>query len=198
MNHHENPAGISCWLHRWRIGICLDDAKPLPSSTTSHVKSCPHCAAHLRAQRSLAAALASSASPRPEVSPGFAGRVMQKVAQPSPSASAPNPRHWSPAWAFASFALAAILTFAVFRNTPRPEVEAQTQAQTPREELQARQTLIARGVNAARLDQLAAVPKRIEDPLRKELTFVVQDTRDAVKALKTTFVPSGFLASNGR
>lgn len=71
------------------------------------------------------------------------------------------------------------------------------QAQTPGA-LQARQALIVRGVAAAQLNQLATVPQRIENPLRKELTFVVQDTRDAVKALKTTFVPSGFLASNGR
>jgi len=195
MKNHENPASISCWLHRWRIGSCVDANKPLPEPTSSHVKGCPNCAAHLRAQRSLAAALASAASHRAECSPGFVDRVMREVGQPRPSARTPNARHWSPAWAFASFAIAGILTFAVFRKVPEGEV--MEQAQTPGS-LQARQALIARGVRAARLDQLAAVPKRIEDPLRKELTFVVQDTRDVVKALKTTFVPSGFLASNGR
>lgn len=195
MKHHENPAGISCWLHRWRIGASLDAGKPLPSPTLSHVKCCPSCAAHLHAQRSLATALASAASPRAEYSPGFVGRVMREVGQPRPSSKTSTAKLWSPAWAFASFAIAGILTFAVFRKAP--EGEMMEQAQTPGA-LQARQALIVRGVAAAQLNQLATVPQRIENPLRKELTFVVQDTRDAVKALKTTFVPSGFLASNGR
>lgn len=186
---------MACWLHRWRIGRCLDSGLSIPGATSAHITRCGECAAHLRAQRNLSASLSLPPALKSPSPAGFVNRVMREIESPIRQKRATNGFNWRPVLACASVAAMGVALLIY----PRVPNEPANVAATPNpSETRAGEELLARGIDAARLERLASMQQRLQNPLQKELTFVVQDTRDAVKALKATFVPSSFVASNGR
>jgi hypothetical protein len=169
-----------CQLHRFLIGSAVDSGKEGPRVSRDHVERCSDCAAWLREQSAVLRALKQepmAVAP----SPFFERRVMNNLAA---EAGTKSRRPWRLTTAAASIALtvsiAAILTLKN-DNDFRPPVTGS------KSNLRLEEVLPK--VDTA---ELKALPK-LDEPLEKEFNLVISDTRNAIRALATSFLPDDVL-----
>lgn len=140
----------------------IDEGKPLSPAAQAHLEECADCAAVLKAHQALTRARRPDSAEQPFLH----ARIMTALSTaPEPS----TPRlNW--AVAFAAITLIATLTVISFNKSATETVAQTTTLNT---------------TNLFRKFETAA----IENPLEKEIENLRADTRNAARALASSFLP---------
>lgn len=171
----------TCGIQRWIVGWHNLSGRAWPRWTQRHLQACTHCRNWWHAQRSLEAQL-SVGRPEPETSAGFTSGVMKRIEQGEELRPVPAIHSWKLATAGMVAGMALLIVAGKIMREASPRVEMP-------ESLQFTEMRLLVKKNAETLQQL---PAKVDDPLEKELAFMISDTRNAWAFVADSVVPNEF------
>jgi predicted anti-sigma-YlaC factor YlaD len=171
----------SCTLQRWLVNWHSDGSSDWPRWTHKHLQECAGCRNWWQEQRSLEARLAAGIADL-ETAPRFTEEVLRRIEQNDVRRGFRSGYAWKLATAGACV-LAAVIMFGLLR----PEHKLSTAEGETRDRLAEVKVLVHR--NAKMIEE---IPARVDDPLQKELAFMISDTKKAVAFVADSIVPDEF------
>ena len=171
----------TCGLHRFFLSWRSDGRNDWPKFTEKHLKECADCRNWWQEQRGLEARL--SERPRDlEVSPGFTRGVMWQIESAVPELKPTS----SLGWRLAAAAGLGMVCVMLFREPGRDVTQATIERNNAPEFAEV-QMLVKKNAEVLKL-----LPERVDDPLEKELQFVISDTKNAFAFVADSVLPEDF------
>ena len=172
-----------CWFYRNAISWCTDSPAPTPSWLQRHLRGCPDCQNFYQREQQLIAALRRGAAAQVPSSPAFLqGKILAALAAPGNETA---PRRTIKPWIWATL-IPAVGTLAILAHLawrpPAPE-HVSSGADTP--PLRIPPEPFAKASPA----ELLAWTQRLDEPLRREFQFVVNDAAAAFNSVAGSFLP---------
>ena len=184
-----------CQPYRTLASLWLDDLQRLPAFIEKHVRHCPACREHLERETSLAQELRSTAATEREPLPQFLPSRLQSRLRSAGAGGEPMPAQpvfwrWI-AWAGAGVAGVFLvwMAFSFWSQPPAGPAPAISANRVP-DPTALIPTLVPRGGES--LEQWSQL---LEQPLNREISSALEDSRGALITLVQNFVPEPNVAA---
>ncbi len=173
----------TCGFHQFVLNWSIDSDVAAPVFTRAHMGSCAECQRWQTEQKALSGSLETKPATA-NLSPYFTQKVMQQI-ESTRERSAALP--WL-GFATAGGILIATVILAIFMHRAQRPETSDTIAAKPESTIQLSELL-----PPVSTDAIKSLPAKLDEPLEKELNSVINDTKNALSSVATTFLPDGFL-----